>query len=70
MTPPAPPAHSFILRVWLEPRQGAAPGEWRGELKHVPSGTTAYFRTFESLPPLLHRLVGQHAVDADVAEAG
>ena len=57
MTSSAPPAQTFILRVWLEPAPPPAAGEWRGELKHVPTGTTAYFRTFEGLPPLLQRLV-------------
>lgn len=64
MTPPAPPAQTFILRVWLEPAPAPGPGEWRGELKHVPTGTTAYFRTFEGLPPLLHRLVEGGAAEA------
>ncbi|HWK89763.1 MAG TPA: hypothetical protein VNP72_07200, partial [Longimicrobium sp.] len=50
------PAHSFILRVWLE-RSDGEPGEWRGELKHVPSGETAFFRTLDGLQPLLERLL-------------
>ena len=31
--------HSFIVRVWLEPREldGAEP-EWRGEIEHVANG--------------------------------
>ncbi|HEU0016094.1 MAG TPA: hypothetical protein VFQ45_20620 [Longimicrobium sp.] len=51
------PAHSFILRVWLEPAGGT--GEWRGELKHVPSGETSYFRTLEGLQPLLERMLAR-----------
>ncbi len=58
MTSDPPAAQTFILRVWLE-RDDASllPGEWRGELKHVPSGRAAYFRTLEGLPPVLHRLL-------------
>jgi hypothetical protein len=50
------PAHTFILRVWLE-RQGPEPGEWRGELRHVPSGERVFFRGFHALPPLLAHLL-------------
>lgn len=58
MTSHAPAAQSFILRVWLERDDTSAlPGEWRGELKHVPSGRAAYFRTLEGLPPVLRRLL-------------
>jgi hypothetical protein len=58
MTSHAPAAQSFILRVWLERDDASStPGEWRGELKHVPSGQSAYFRTLEGLPPVLLRLL-------------
>lgn len=54
---PAQPgtAQTFILRVWLEP--GAGGGEWRGELKSVPGGESAYFRGWDGLPALLRRVV-------------
>lgn len=48
-------AQTFILRVWLEP--GASAGEWRGEVKSVPAGETAYFRTWDALPALVRRAV-------------
>lgn len=58
MTPHAPAAQSFILRVWLERDDASSTdGEWRGELKHVPSGRSAYFRTLQGLPPVLRRLL-------------
>ncbi len=58
MTSHAPAAQSFVLRVWLERDDAPSlPGEWRGELKHVPSGQSAYFRTLEGLPPVLRRLL-------------
>lgn len=54
---PAQPgtAQTFILRVWLEPGDGG--GEWRGELKSVPGGETAYFRGWDRLPALMRRAV-------------
>jgi hypothetical protein len=58
MTSHAPAAQSFVLRVWLERDDASSlPGEWRGELKHVSSGRSAYFRTLEGLPPVLRRLL-------------
>jgi len=57
MTPDSPPAHTFVLRVWLERGGGADADEWRGELRRVPSGDTVYFRSLEGLAPLLARLL-------------
>jgi hypothetical protein len=69
MTSHPPAAQSFVLRVWLERDDAAsAPGEWRGELKHVPSGRSAYFRTLEGLPPVLLRLL-DGTRDAEAAPA-
>ena len=48
-------ARTFILRVWREP--GAPGDEWRGEVKTVPAGETAYFRTWNGLPALMRRLL-------------
>ena len=56
---PAEPstARTFILRVWLEPGASTGAGEWRGELRSVPGGETAYFRTWDALPALMRRAV-------------
>jgi hypothetical protein len=57
MTPDPSPAHTFVLRVWLERGGGADADEWRGELRRVPSGDTTFFRSLEGLAPLLARLL-------------
>lgn len=58
MTSHPPAAQTFIVRVWVEPGDAASQaGEWRGELKHVPSGRSAYFRTLEGLTPVLQRML-------------
>jgi hypothetical protein len=37
--------HSFIVRIWYEPRENAeAPPEWRGVIEHVASGQRQYFK--------------------------
>jgi heme-degrading monooxygenase HmoA len=45
-----PPArtHLFTVRVWLE-ELGAGQAEWRGEVQHVVSGETRYFRDWPAL---------------------
>jgi hypothetical protein len=54
------PARSFVLRLWLERGdREETEGEWRGEVKPVPAGDSAYFRTLEALPALLARLLGR-----------
>lgn len=56
---PAQPgtAQTYILRVWLEPGPAGAAGEWRGEVKSVPGGETAYFRGWDALPVVMRRVV-------------
>ncbi len=44
--------HSFVLALWLEPRQGAAgqvDPEWRWRVRCVQTGTEAYFRRIGDL---------------------
>jgi len=43
-------AHSFIVRIWLEPRESqAALPEWRGVVEHVQSGDRSYLRDLGEL---------------------
>lgn len=35
---------SFVIRLWLEPREASALLEWRWHVRHIQSGTEAYFR--------------------------
>lgn len=35
---------SFVIRLWLEPREVSAGPEWRWHVRHIQSGTEAYFR--------------------------
>jgi hypothetical protein len=42
--------HSFIVRIWIEPREiEGAPPHWRGEIKHVPSGKQIYLRNLAEI---------------------
>jgi hypothetical protein len=45
-------SHLFTLRVWLEDL-GDGRAEWRGQVQHVLSGETHYFRQWETLVALL-----------------
>ena len=42
--------HSFIVRIWYEPREieGAVP-EWRGVIEHVPSSERHYFKNLDAI---------------------
>ena len=38
--------HSFIVRVWQEPRELAGTrAPWRGSVEHLPGGERHYLRT-------------------------
>lgn len=41
--------HLFVVRVWWEPDNGGASGEWRGAIEHVGSRAKQYFREMEAL---------------------
>jgi hypothetical protein len=45
-------SHLFTVRLWLE-NLGDGRAEWRGQLQHVLSGETHYFREWETLIALL-----------------
>lgn len=38
----------FTVRIWAED-SGGMQVEWRGEVKHIPSGRSRYFREWNSL---------------------
>jgi hypothetical protein len=45
---PPPRSHLFTVRVWLE-ELGHGQTEWRGQVQHVLSGKSRYFREWPSL---------------------
>jgi hypothetical protein len=45
--PPAPPASTFVVRLWRE--WSVAGPRWRGQVDHVQSGETARFLDLEEL---------------------
>lgn len=40
---------SFVIRLWLEPREASAQPEWRWHVRHIQSGTEAYFRDMSAM---------------------
>jgi hypothetical protein len=50
------PSQLFTLRVWQE-ELSAERTEWRGQLRHVASGQTHYFRDWQALTTLLPMLL-------------
>jgi hypothetical protein len=45
-------SHLFTVRLWLE-ELGDGRAEWRGQVQHVTSGETHYFREWSALLALL-----------------
>lgn len=43
------PEASFVIRLWLEPGQGATVAAWRGHVRHVQSGEEFHFSTLDGL---------------------
>ena len=56
-------SHLFTLRVWLEDL-GDGRAEWRGQLQHVLSGETHYFRQWETLVALLLAMLPSPGTDS------
>ncbi len=48
-------AHSFVMRMWLEPSVGRP--EWRGWIRHVQTGEKLYFRDPKMILPFLLRFL-------------
>jgi hypothetical protein len=46
--PPSTRSYLFMLRFWPED-MGDGRIEWRGQIKHVLSGETSYFRDWSAL---------------------
>ena len=45
---PHPHSYLFMLKVWAE-ELGDGQWEWRGQVQHVKSGETRYFRDWSTL---------------------
>ncbi|MFQ5340280.1 MAG: hypothetical protein ACE5F6_01905 [Anaerolineae bacterium] len=48
----------FIVRFW---REQPSPAPWRGQVQHVRSGETAFFRDLQELLDHLERRLGDGA---------
>lgn len=47
-------AHSFVIRVWQENREGVVDtAVWRGWVDHIPTGQRHYFQEVEHLVEIM-----------------
>lgn len=61
-----PIPQSFIIKFIVEPASDEASSvEWRGQIKHVPSGESKYFRTLESILEFIVPYLEQMGVKLD-----
>ena len=56
-------SHLFTVRLWLEDL-GDGRAEWRGQVQHVLSGETRYFRDWSTLIALLRAMLPPAAADS------
>jgi hypothetical protein len=62
MTNRAPGAITLVVRLWFEGSEAdPGAGEWRGEVKQVPSGRVFYFRGLEGLVERVREVVHEEA---------
>lgn len=52
------PIQLFTVRLWSEPLDGDL-AEWRGQVRHVSSGETRYFREWSTLVAFLERTLSE-----------
>jgi hypothetical protein len=55
--------HLFIVRLWHEPSQIAAPGQWRGSVEHAESGQRRYFIALGDLTEFVASQLGEAQPD-------
>lgn len=44
---------TFVVRVWLEPMHQQGEPRWRGQIEHIGSGETAYFKAESGIAEFL-----------------
>ena len=50
---------SFLVRLWRDPPGADQPGDWRGEIEQIQTGTRRHFGTYTELLACLHRLTAR-----------
>ncbi|MFL5804180.1 MAG: hypothetical protein ACJ8CR_20840 [Roseiflexaceae bacterium] len=56
-------SHLFTVRLWIE-NLGDGRTEWRGQVQHVLSGETRYFRDWSTLLALLRAMLPPAEADS------
>ena len=54
-----PQSQLFTIRVWQE-AEADDQIQWRGKLRHIPSGEIRYFRGWAALIPLMLDMLRRH----------
>lgn len=64
---PAHRSHLFTVRLWLE-ELGDGQTEWRGQVQHVLSGKTRYFRDWATLMEVVMAMLSRLEGNEESAE--
>lgn len=66
MEPPGQSFHSFIVRIWREPREIlGARAQWRGLIEHVASGQRRYVNDLAGLETFILKYIGEMGVEME-----
>jgi hypothetical protein len=65
MTKPTSDVITLVVRLWFEKSEvEPTASEWRGQLKHVPTGRVAHFRGLDGMVDRMLALI-RDGLDAD-----
>ena len=63
--------HSFVVRIWCEPREIAhAPIKWRGAVQHVPSGEQRYIENLQDILAFIEPYIEKMGVETIIHQQG
>lgn len=61
------PEVSFVIRLWLEKRDGAGPPEWRCQVRHVQTGEQIHCRHLADALDFVERQTGTPGMRLSIA---
>ena len=64
-------SHTFILRIWIEPREiEGAVAEWRGVVEHVDSGQRKYLNDLDQIMAFIAPYLREMGIKASSPDKG
>ncbi len=64
---PRPNSQLFTVRLWEEVL-GNQQNEWRGQVQHIPTGKTRYFRQWQTMIDFFLEVLSEKQTNQDTPE--